>query len=107
MYDKPTLTVVNQQQEVEMQESQLPEKQLRAQDSRPQLEAETQSLRKQQCEEEVPVDPTQACWVWLLNVVSENGQKSQTLPKKSVGQEPVLQRLIRPSHQPTCYGLDE
>ncbi|KAG8234214.1 hypothetical protein J437_LFUL013811 [Ladona fulva] len=43
--DKPTSNVVNQQQEVEVQESRFPEQQLREQGSRPQPE-ETQSLRK-------------------------------------------------------------
>ncbi|KAG8233590.1 hypothetical protein J437_LFUL001001 [Ladona fulva] len=44
--DKPTPIVVNQQQEIEVQESQLPQQQLREQDLRPRPEVETQSRRK-------------------------------------------------------------
>ncbi|KAG8234215.1 hypothetical protein J437_LFUL013812 [Ladona fulva] len=35
----------------------------------------------------------------------ENGQKSQPSPNKSIKQEPVLQRSIRPSQPPTAMGL--
>ncbi|KAG8238286.1 hypothetical protein J437_LFUL015258 [Ladona fulva] len=59
MDDKPKPTVVNQQQEVEVQESWLTEQQLREQDLRPRPEVENQSLRKRQCEEGPPVHPTQ------------------------------------------------
>ncbi|KAG8234123.1 hypothetical protein J437_LFUL007489 [Ladona fulva] len=76
--------MVNQQQEFEVQESRLPQQQLRVQDSRPQPEVKTQSLRKQQCEEGLPIDQTEA-----TPDTSKNGQPS---PNKSVKQEPVLQR---------------
>ncbi|KAG8238435.1 hypothetical protein J437_LFUL002892 [Ladona fulva] len=79
MDDKPTATVVNQQQEVEEQESWISEQQLREQDLRPQPEVETQSLKKRLCEEGSSVDPTEA----TPNTI-ENGQKTQTSPNKSI-----------------------
>ncbi|KAG8230004.1 hypothetical protein J437_LFUL008445, partial [Ladona fulva] len=96
MEGKPTLTVANQQQEVEVQESQLPEQQLIEQDLRPRPKLETQSLRKKQYEEGPPVDPMEA----TPNTI-ENGQKSQPSPNKSIKQEPVLRRSIRSSRPPT------
>ncbi|KAG8239279.1 hypothetical protein J437_LFUL019035 [Ladona fulva] len=78
--DTPTSTVVNQQQEFEVQESRLPEQQLRAQDSS-KLEVDTQSLKKQQCKEGLPDDSTEA-----TSNTSKNVQKSQRTRQSSRNQ---------------------